>query len=146
HRLPPQGQQQRRPPDRPGPGMRPGMPGGQRPAAPGMQGRGPAPATPGGRPPFGRSPLIPPPPPTATDQQRRGPAQRHEVDRSQRYERQAEKRLESPFVRPQPKVEAPREHRSITLTEGVTVKELAEKLDVKTKDMITKLMTRGVFA
>src|SRR5262249_25808696 len=60
--------------------------------------------------------------------------------------RQAEKRLESPFVRPQPKVEAPREHRSITLTEGITIKDLAEKLDVKTKDMIKKLMDRGVFA
>ena len=148
HRLPPQGpgQQQRRPPDRPGPGMRPGMPG-QRPQAPGMQGRPGAPVAPGARPPFGRSPLVPPPPtPAPADQQRR-PAQRHEVDRSQRYERQAEKRLgTTPVVRPQPKIEAPREHRSITLTEGVTVKELAEKLDVKTKDMITKLMMRGIFA
>jgi len=32
------------------------------------------------------------------------------------------------------------------LTEGVTIKDLAEKLDVKTKDMIKKLMDRGVFA
>src|SRR5215471_17350617 len=146
HRLPPQGQAPRRPMDRPGQGMRPGAPP-QRPPGQGMPGRRPGPPAPGARPPYGRSPLIPPPPPpTPADQQRRAPAQRHEVDRSQRYERQAEKRLESPFVRPQPKVEAPREHRSITLTEGVTVKELAEKLDVKTKDMITKLMTRGVFA
>ncbi len=64
---------------------------------------------------------------------------------SQRYERQAEKRLGSPFVRPQPKPEAPREYRKITLTEGVTVKDLAEKLDVKPKDMIKKLIDRGVF-
>jgi len=143
HRLPPQGPAPRRPMERPGQPPRPPLPG-QRPQAPGMHGRTAAPVAPGQRP-FGRSPLVPPPPPTVTDQQRK-PAQRHEVDRSQRYERQAEKRLEAPLVRPQPKVEVPREHRNITLTEGVTIKELAEKLDVKTKDMITKLMARGVFA
>jgi translation initiation factor IF-2 len=65
---------------------------------------------------------------------------------AQRYERQAEKRVGSTFVRPQPKVETPREHRQITLTEGITIKDLCEKLDVKTKDMIKKLMDRGVFA
>jgi translation initiation factor IF-2 len=129
HRLPPQGPRPPRP--------------GQRPHAPGMQGRG-APSVPGARPPFSRTGLVPPPPlPT---EQRRPAAQRHDVDRSQRYERQGEKRLESPFIRPQPRVETPREHRSITLTEGVTIKDLAEKLDVKTKDMMTKLIQRGVFA
>jgi len=134
HRLPPQGARPGQPPRPPSP----------RPPAPGMQGRGPAPAAPGARPPFNRPGLVPPPPlPT---QNRRPVAQRHEVDRSQRYERQGEKRLESPFVRTQPKVETPREHKSITLTEGVTIKDLAEKLDVKTKDMMTKLIQRGVFA
>ena len=49
-------------------------------------------------------------------------------------------------MRPQPKVEAPREFRKVTLTEGVTVGELAEKLDVKFNEMIKKLMERGVFA
>ena len=49
-------------------------------------------------------------------------------------------------ARPQPKVEAPREFRRITLTEGVTVGELADKLDVKSNDMIKKLMERGIFA
>ena len=68
-----------------------------------------APAPPGARPQFGRGTLVPPPPQPISEQRR--PAQRHEVDRTQRYERQAEKRLESPSVRPQPKVEAPREHR-----------------------------------
>src|SRR5207247_1479939 len=47
---------------------------------------------------------------------------------------------------PQPKPEPPREYRKVTLTEGLTVKDLAEKLDVRTKDMIKKLMDRGVFA
>ena len=143
HRLPPQGPAPRRPMDRPAP-PRPGGPGQPRPQGPGMQGRGAPPPPPGARPQFGRGPLVPPPPTPSTEQRR--PAQRHEVDRSQRYERQAEKRIGSPYVRPQPKIEEPREHRSITLTEGVTIKDLAEKLDVKTKDMIKKLMDRGVFA
>ncbi len=52
----------------------------------------------------------------------------------------------APYVRPQPKPEPPREYRKVTLTEGLTVKDLAEKLDVRTKDMIKKLMDRGVFA
>ncbi len=143
HRLPPQGApgQPRRPMDRPGQVPRPGMPGAgpQRPQAPGMQNRtGVAPVQPGQRPGFTR-----PQGPTPSRPQ----SPRHEVDRSQRYERQAEKRIEhAPFVRPQPKAEPPREHRSITLTEGVTVKDLAEKLDVKTRDMIKKLMDRGIFA
>ena len=69
------------------------------------------------------------------------------MDRSQRYERHAERKLEvGPSVRPQPKIEAPREFRRVTLTEGLTVGDLAVKLDVKSKDMIKKLMERGVFA
>jgi translation initiation factor IF-2 len=137
HRLPtplPPGQQRR-----PGmPGQRPPVPGQPRhPSAPGFQNRGSAPA-----PPY--RPGSAPPPPLPAGQRR--PPQRHEVDRSQRYERQAEKKLDSPFVRPQPKAEPPREHRKVTLTEGLTVKDLAEKLDVKSKDMIKKLMDRGVFA
>jgi translation initiation factor IF-2 len=34
----------------------------------------------------------------------------------------------------------------INITEGVTVKELAEKMDRKAKDIITRLMARGVLA
>ena len=51
-----------------------------------------------------------------------------------------------PMPRPQPKVEAPREHRTITLTDNITVKEIAEKLDARSKDVIKKLMDRGMFA
>jgi translation initiation factor IF-2 len=64
----------------------------------------------------------------------------------QRYERHIEKKLAPAAPRPQPKVEAPREYRKVTLTEGITVGELAEKLDVKMPDMIKKLMERGIFA
>ncbi|HSF16832.1 MAG TPA: translation initiation factor IF-2 [Vicinamibacteria bacterium] len=44
------------------------------------------------------------------------------------------------------RIEVPEIHRSVTLTEGVTVKELAEKLDVKHKDVIKVLLGRGVLA
>ena len=36
--------------------------------------------------------------------------------------------------------------RSITITEGISVKDLAEKLSVRAKDLITRLLARGVFA
>jgi translation initiation factor IF-2 len=85
-----------------------------------------------------------PPPPQPVEQRRPQPQQR--PDRTQRYERQAEKKLDTPFVRPQPKPEPVREYRKVTLTEGLTVKDLAEKLDVLAKDMQRKLMDRGVFA
>ncbi|HXV62161.1 MAG TPA: translation initiation factor IF-2 [Vicinamibacteria bacterium] len=44
------------------------------------------------------------------------------------------------------RIEVPEIHRSVTLTEGVTVKELAEKLEVKHKDVIKVLLGRGVLA
>ncbi len=43
-----------------------------------------------------------------------------------------------------PPVERPR--REITITEGVTVRELAEKLDVRAKDLLKVLLDKGVFA
>jgi translation initiation factor IF-2 len=36
--------------------------------------------------------------------------------------------------------------RSITITEGISVKDLAEKLDIRAKDLISRLLARGVFA
>ena len=36
--------------------------------------------------------------------------------------------------------------RNITITEGISVKDLAEKLDVRAKDLIARLLARGVFA
>jgi translation initiation factor IF-2 len=36
--------------------------------------------------------------------------------------------------------------RSITITEGISVKDLAEKLDIRAKDLIARLLGRGVFA
>ena len=34
--------------------------------------------------------------------------------------------------------------RSITITEGISVKDLAEKLEIRAKDLIARLLTRGV--
>ncbi|MDD5543744.1 MAG: translation initiation factor IF-2 [Acidobacteriia bacterium] len=52
------------------------------------------------------------------------------------------------LLRPQPKAPVaavPREFRTITITEGVTIKELSEKLDVKGRDLIKKLLEKGIF-
>src|SRR5713101_6527 len=40
----------------------------------------------------------------------------------------------------------PREPREITITEGVTVRDLAEKLDVRAKEVLKNLLDRGIFA
>jgi len=124
--------------------MGPGPRQPRHPAGPGFQNRGAAPAPPAGQRPWVRPGTPPPPPPQPVEQRRPQPQQR--PDRSQRYERQAEKRLDTPFVRPQPKPEPVREFRKVTLTEGLTVKDLAEKVEVLAKDVQKKLMDRGVFA
>ena len=40
----------------------------------------------------------------------------------------------------------PRPPRDITITEGITIRDLAEKLDVRAKDLLKTLLDRGVFA
>src|SRR5438132_554965 len=143
HRLPPTPPPgQRTPFDRSG--QRPmGPPQGQprHPSAPGFQGRSAPPGAPAGTRTWNR-PGAPPMSAPPVVEQRRPVHER--VDRTQRYERQAEKKLESPYIRPQPKPEPPREFRKVTLTEGLTVKDLAEKLGVLAKDLQRKLMDRGV--
>ena len=138
NRLPPT-PAPRKPGDRPAVPARPPLTGQpQRPGGrPEFPNRGTLPGAPAGARPGVRPPVATTP----------APAGRHaQMDRSQRYERHAERKLDSPSARPQPKVEAPREFRKVTLTEGLTVGDLAVKLDVKSKDMIKKLMERGVFA
>src|SRR6202142_3983063 len=39
-----------------------------------------------------------------------------------------------------------REPREITVTEGITVRELAEKLDIRAKELLKVLLDRGIFA
>jgi translation initiation factor IF-2 len=108
---------------------------------------GAAPPRPGIRPDLQGRPATPAGPTVTRPATRPMPSMDRRVERSQqRYERHLEKKLGPPFVKPQPKVEQPREFRKVTLTEGVTVGELAERLDVKSRDMIKKLIERGVFA
>src|SRR5216684_2728259 len=40
----------------------------------------------------------------------------------------------------------PRAPRDVTITEGITIRELAEKLDVRARDLLKTLLDRGVFA
>ena len=46
----------------------------------------------------------------------------------------------------EPVAQVKREPRPITVTEGITVRELAEKLDIRAKDLLKTLLDRGVFA
>ena len=57
-----------------------------------------------------------------------------------------EQAIPEPKLVEPPKPSVPKVFKKITLTEGVTVKELAEKMDVKHKDLIKALMGRGVLA
>ena len=49
-------------------------------------------------------------------------------------------------LRIEPTPVVPREPREITITEGITVRDLAEKLDVRAKDLLKTLLDRGIFA
>jgi translation initiation factor IF-2 len=59
--------------------------------------------------------------------------------------RRAPEERKVPLVRPEAPV-VRREHIEINITEGITVKELAEKLEVKAKDLIKALLDRGMLA
>ncbi len=163
------------PPPRPGAPLRPpaspapGRPIYQGPSRPGqgpMQARGPArpggPVGPGGaarpgiRPgmhPTSRTPggLVGPGsmPPTGGDQNRNRPGQYRPGGRPQGGRRRdaaddAEKHLRP--VRREAPAGPPPISRDITISEGVTVKELSEKLEIKANLVIKKLVDRGIFA
>jgi translation initiation factor IF-2 len=145
-----------------GPGQRPGggpgqYPGGRRPMHPTRNQPGGGP--PGGaRPGFGQRPgfgprpgmgapgLIPPPPGEAPRGQRPGGPQRRG---RQEYEKVKEgpmkgfapPRLGAAQIPTQPLPIT----RTITVTEGISVKDLAEKLGIRGKDLIATLLMRGVF-
>src|ERR1039458_4555180 len=116
----------------PGPGVRPGTP--MRP------GGGPRPMHPTSRRP-GMEPAIAPPPP---DQQRRPGDKRGRPQRDRSAE--PEERILRPSTRRQTASGPPPVSREITVTEGITVKELSEKLDVKASMVIKKLMDRNILA
>jgi translation initiation factor IF-2 len=107
-----------------GPGMRPGGPRPMHPTSRGMVAPG----------------LAPPP----VEQQRRPtyrPGGRPQRDRTQEHE---EKILRP--VRREAPAGPPPVNREITISEGITVKELSEKLDVKASLVIKKLVDRNIFA
>ncbi len=147
-----------------GPGSRPAMggPGGKRPMHPTRQyptGTGAPGSRPpmGGRPGFGSRPGGPSgpgvapgmmAPPGTGERPARSPQQRRGGQK--RYEKSKEGPMKG-FV-PPPRFggsQIPQEPlpitRSITVTEGTSVKDLAEKLGVRGKDLIALLLTRGVF-
>ena len=152
-----------RPGGGPGFGPRPpqgGPPGVRRPMHPTRIQPTGGPGAPGGRPGFGARPgfggarpgmggagALMPPPGEAPRPQRPGPQQRRG---RQQYPRTKEGPMKG--FAPPPRFSAaqiPQEPvpitRTITVTEGVSVKDLAEKLGVRGKDLIATLLVRGVF-
>ena len=109
-----------------GPGQRPGAPGGPR-------GRGLHPTT----------PLRPEVAAIPTTEQRRarGDRARPEIDRLEREERN----LRLPTARRDETAKLA-EGKQITVAEGITVKELSEKLGIKANLVIKKLVDRKIFA
>ena len=107
------------------------------------------------------TPVLPPPgaPPKAEPGKpiyERKPAARARPTLEKRFE-EGERKLHPVRARPgvgerrATRVEpvaapAPRPPRPITITEGITVRDLAEKLDVRAKDLLKELLDRGVFA
>jgi translation initiation factor IF-2 len=85
----------------------------------------------------------------------RKPAARARPTLEKRFE-EGERKLHPVRTRPgvterratriEPVAQPPRPPREITITEGITVRELAEKLDVRAKDVLKDLLDRGVFA
>ncbi len=84
--------------------------------------------------------LAPPP----MEQQRRAPDKRGARSQRDRQQEQEEKILR-PVKREAP-AGPPPVNREITISEGITVKELSEKLDVKASLVIKKLVDRNIFA
>jgi len=86
------------------------------------------------------TPAVPPRP--APGVGRRPPAPADTRPRRKRKER----KVSVPAMPAKPKPELPPVPEKISLSEAVTVKELAEKLNRKSKDVIAKLIGRGVLA
>src|SRR6266446_6046045 len=158
---------------RPGQPMRPQQPGQGRPFAPRSGGpggpqsrpfeqrRGPmptgtrpgprAPGRPGMLPPFPEK--LPPKAEPGKPLYTRKPPQRQRPVLDKR-EQEGERKLHPTRQRPGAGRSAvaviappePRPPRDVTITEGITIRELAEKLDVRAKDLLKNLLDRGVFA
>jgi translation initiation factor IF-2 len=149
---------QRSAPGRPVPGQpifqrpRPFSPGAKPPLRPGERRLHPTRMSPTGvrptgpRPGGGAGPALPPPP----DGVRRPPGGAARRP-GQRYVPRGVKEGPMKGFVPPPTMSAVSNEplpitRSITITEGISVKDLAEKLEVRPKDIIARLLARGVFA
>jgi translation initiation factor IF-2 len=114
-------------------------PGERRPMHPTRQ-------SPAGTRPIGVGPALPPPGPVRPGSRPGAPARRP----GQRYIPRGVKEGPMKGYVPPPRMVVSNEPmpitRSITITEGISVKDLAEKLDVRAKDLISRLLARGVFA
>jgi translation initiation factor IF-2 len=114
-------------------------PGERRPMHPTRQ-------TPAGARPIGVGPGLPPPGPVRPGSRPGAPARRP----GQRYVPRGVKEGPMKGYVPPPRMVVSNEPmpitRNITITEGISVKDLAEKLDIRAKDLISRLLVRGVFA
>jgi translation initiation factor IF-2 len=133
---------QRRPPAASASGTsaaRPLRPGERRPMHPTRQ-------APTGARPLGVGPALPPPGTTRPGARPGVPARRP----GQRYIPRGVKEGPMKGYTPPARMVVSNEPqpitRSITITEGISVKDLAEKLDIRAKDLISRLLVRGVFA
>src|ERR1700686_262252 len=151
----PAGTTMRPAPGRPGPGHpifqrpRPQVPGGgpPRPLRPGeRRPMHPTRQAPAGARPLGVGPGLPPPGAARPGSRPGAPARRP----GQRYVPRGVKEGPMKGYTPPPRMVVSNEPmpitRNITITEGISVKDLAEKLDIRAKDLISRLLGRGVFA
>jgi translation initiation factor IF-2 len=102
--------------------------------------------SPTGTRPLGVGPGLPPPGPARPGSRPGGPARRP----GQRYVPRGIKEGPMKGYTPPPRMVVSNEPlpitRNITITEGISVKDLAEKLDIRAKDLIARLLMQGVFA
>ena len=130
---------QRPRPAAPGQGRPPLRPGERRPMHPTRQ-------SPMGARPLGVGPGLPPPGPTRPGARPGAPSRRP----GQRYVPRGVKEGPMKGFVPPPRLSLSNEPqpitRSITIAEGISVKDLAEKLGIRAKDLIARLLVRGVFA
>src|SRR5213075_3090806 len=122
------------------PGTRPPLrPGERRPMHPTRQGAS-------GPRPIGVGSGLPPPGTTRPGSRTGGPSRRP----GQRYVPRGVKEGPMKGFVPPPRLSLSNEPlpitRSITIAEGISVKDLAEKLEIRAKDLIARLLAKGVFA
>ncbi len=140
-------------PGRPVPGQpifqrpRPAAPGSRPPLRPGeRRPMHPTRSSPTGARPLGVGPGAPASAPSGRPAGRPAPSRRP----GQRYVPRGVKEGPMKGFVPPPRLTISNEPlpitRAITITEGISVKDLAEKLGIRAKDLITRLLARGVFA